>query len=91
VFSFRLFVHLFFVPFSSKLIAPHCHSFSLHLNIRTGTRMAVGVASGFIDSKLISFILQKAVVFMIFAWPIMYKGRGVGDNSDEVDDEGVKE
>jgi len=53
--------------------------------------MAVGVASGFIDSKLISFILQKAVVFMIFAWPIMYKGRGVGDNSDEVDDEGVKE
>jgi hypothetical protein len=52
--------------------------------------MAVGVASGFIDSNLISFITQKAVYFMIFAWPIMYKGRGAGDNSDEAD-ESVKE
>jgi len=49
----------------------------------------VGVASGFIDANLISFILQKAVYFMIFAWPIMYKGRRGGDNDVE-DEEGTE-
>ena len=47
--------------------------------------ISVGMAVGFIDDKLISFILQKTVYLAIFAWPIMFKGNGEGNdgNNDE--------
>jgi len=47
----------------------------LHLQILLGIwAVSVGIISGFIDANLISFILQKSVYLMIFAWPIMFKG-----------------
>lgn len=48
----------------------------LHLQFLLGIwAVSVGILSGFIDAKLLLFILQKSVYFMVFAWPIMLKGR----------------
>ena len=54
----------------------------------------VGVASGFIDEKFISFVLQKTVYFLAFAWPIMFKGRPKDvetELSPDIDPEGNDE
>ncbi len=43
----------------------------------------VGVVSGFVDEKLVSWILQKTVYLLAFAWPMMFKGKTDDDPDDE--------
>lgn len=43
----------------------------------------VGVASGFVDEKLLSWILQKTVYLLAFAWPMMFKGNTDENTDDE--------
>lgn len=44
--------------------------------------MKVGIASGFIDEKLLSWTFQKTIYLLVFAWPIMFKGDD--DSKDDV-------
>ena len=48
--------------------------------------LLVGILSGFINGDLVSFIIQKAMYFLIFAYPIMLKGRKDNADSKSSDD-----
>lgn len=61
------------------------------LNILLGAwALSAGILSGFLDAKLVSFILQKSVYLMMFAWPIMFKGNQDSDGMDRQDENDTK-